>query len=84
MDCRIIDCKVVVRDDSLVSVAPNNFGQADKSDCYFGRVVRVAHDESGRIKWFEDDTISIEPLDKCTTTGSRNPWKEETQIPDVH
>ena len=41
MDCRIIDCKVVARDGSLVSVTPNHFGQADASGCYFGRVVRV-------------------------------------------
>ena len=63
MDCRIIDCIVVVRDGSLVFVAPNHFGQADRSDRYFGRVVRVVHDKSAQIKWFEDDTISIEPLD---------------------
>ena len=63
MDCGIITCKIVVRDGSLVSVAPNHFGQSDRSDCYFGRVVRVVHDESARNKWFEDDTISIEPLD---------------------
>ena len=63
MDCRIIDCKVVLRDGSLVSVAPNHFGQAGRSDRYFGRVVRVVHDESSQIKWFEDDTISVEPLD---------------------
>ena len=62
MDCRIVDCKVV-RDGSLVSVAPNHFGQADRSDCYFGRVVRVVHDASAQIKWFEDDTISIKLLD---------------------
>ena len=39
------------------------FGQADRPDCYFRRVVRVvhdvAHDESAWIKWFEDDTISM-------------------------
>ena len=45
MDCRIIDSKGVVRDGSLVSVAQNHFGQADISDCYFGRVLRVVHDE---------------------------------------
>ena len=61
MDYIIIDCKVVVRESSLV--APNHFGQADRSDCHFGRVARVVHDESARIKWFQDDTISIEPLD---------------------
>ena len=41
MDCRIIDCKVVARVGSLVSVTPNHFGQADAPGCYFGRVVRV-------------------------------------------
>ena len=41
MDCRIIDCKDVARDGSLVSVTPNHFGHADASGCYFGRVVRV-------------------------------------------
>ena len=63
MDCRIIDSKVVVRDSNLVSFAPNNFGQADRSDHYFGRVVRAAHNENAQIKSFEDDTISVEPLD---------------------
>ena len=63
MDCRIIDCKVVIRDGSQVSVAPNHFGQAGRSDRYFGRVLRVVHDESSQIKWFEDDTISIQLLD---------------------
>ena len=61
MNCRIIDCKV----------APNHFGQASRSDHYFGRVVSDVHDESAQIKWFEDDTISIQPL-RCTTTGSGN------------
>ena len=62
MDCRKIDCKVVVKDGSLVSVAPNHFGQAKRSDCYFQRVARVVHDENAQIKWSEDDTISTEPF----------------------
>ena len=32
MDCRIIGWKVVARDGDLVSVAPNHFGQVDRSD----------------------------------------------------
>ena len=27
------------------------------------KVVRAAHDKKAQIKWFEDDTISTEPLD---------------------
>ena len=44
MDCSIIYCKIIVRDGSLVSVAPNHFGQAERPDSYFRRVVRVVHD----------------------------------------
>ena len=50
MNCIIIDWKVVVRDDNQVSVAPNHFRQADRSDCYFGRVARVVHNKIAQIK----------------------------------
>ena len=75
MDCRIIDCIIVVTDGSVVSVAPNHFGQADRSDCYFGRVVRIVHDKSAKIKWFEDDIRDLYVKDFISTCSTSIPGK---------
>ena len=50
MDCRITDCKVVVRGGSLVSVPLNHFGLEERLDRYFGQVIRVVQDENARVK----------------------------------
>ena len=59
----IYNIKFMIDKIDKVSVAPNHFGQTDRSDCYCGGVIRIVHDESTQIKWFEDDTTSNEPLD---------------------
>ena len=62
MDCQIIDSKIILRAGSLVSVTPNHFGDNNCKDRYFGIVLRLTHDHKVCVKWFEDDTVSIEDL----------------------
>ena len=62
MDCQIIDSKIVLRAGSLVSVPPNHFGDNNHKDRYFGKVLHLTQDHKTYVKWFEDDTISIEDL----------------------
>ena len=63
MDCWIIDSKIVLRAGSLVSVPPNHFGDNNCKDRYFGIVLHLTQDHHKPcVKWFEDDTISIEDL----------------------
>ena len=62
MDCQIIDSKIILRAGSLVSVTPNHFGDNNCKDRYFGIVLHLTQDHKARVKWFEDDTISIEDL----------------------
>ena len=46
MDCRIIDCKVVIRDGSIISVAPNHFGISERKDHYYGKVIRLIENQN--------------------------------------
>ena len=63
MDCRIIDSKIVLRAGSLVSVPPNHFGDNNRKGRYFGIVLHLTQDHhKACVKWFEDDTISVEDL----------------------
>ena len=62
MDCQIIDLKIVLRAGSLVSVTPNRSGDNNCKDRYFGIVLRLTQDYKAHVKWFENDTVSIEDL----------------------
>ena len=64
MDCRIYDPKVVIRENSVVSVPPNHFGDNDRSSRFFGSVIRLVEDGNcARVKWNEDSTTSIEKVE---------------------
>ena len=63
MDCRITDCRVVVREGSIISVPPDHFGIAGRQDRYYGIVKKIIqNDEKARVAWVEDNTTSIEDL----------------------
>ena len=63
MDCRIIDCRVAVREGSIVSVPSDHFGIAGREDRYYGLVKKIIqNDEKARVSWFEDNTVSIEDV----------------------
>ena len=36
MDCRITDCKIVLKGGSIVSVPPNHFGDNERYGSYYG------------------------------------------------
>ena len=63
MGCSITDCRVVVREGSIVPVPPNHFVIAGRHDHYFGLVKNIIqNDEKTRVSWIEDDTISIKDV----------------------
>ena len=63
MDCRITDCRVVVREGSIVSVPPDHFGVAVRQDRYYDLVKKIIkNDEKAQKSWVEDNTISIEDV----------------------
>ena len=83
MDCRIIDCKVVVRDGSVVSVRKEHFGDDDRKDRYYGTVVKLIQDDKkARVKWVEDDSQSIEEVEILTLESSLPEYLKAVQIPD--
>ena len=52
MDCRITDCRVVVREGSIISVPPDHFGIAGRQDSYYGIVKKIIqNDEKARVAW---------------------------------
>ena len=52
MDCRTIDCKVVIRDGSIISLAPNHFGIGERKDHYYGKVIQLIENQnSARVKF---------------------------------
>ena len=61
MDCRIIDSKIVVRSGSVVSVPANHFGDEGREERYF-LVLRFIQDNKACVKWFEDDSVSLEEV----------------------
>ena len=63
MDCRITDCKVVLREDSIVSVPPHHFEEEGRTLRYFGIIKKMIQgDERARVLWCEDNTTSIEDV----------------------
>ena len=63
MDCRITDCRVVVREGSIVSVPPDHFGIAGRQDRYYGLVKKIIqNDKKVQNSWVEDNTISIKDV----------------------
>ena len=46
MDCRIIDCKVVIRDGSIISLALYHFGVDEKKDHYYGKMITSINKKS--------------------------------------
>ena len=63
MDCRITDCRVVVREGSIVSVPPDHFDVAVRQDRYYGLVKKIIqNNEKAQKSWVEDNTISIEDV----------------------
>ena len=62
MDYQIIDSKIVLRAGNFVSVTRNHFQYNNRKDKFFGIVLRLTQDHKARVKWFEEDTVSIEDL----------------------
>ena len=62
MDCRIIDSKIVVRSGSVVSVPANHFSDEGREERYFGTDLRRTQDNEAHVKWFEDDSVSLEEV----------------------
>ena len=59
----ITDCRVVVREGSIVSVPPDHFDFAGRQDRSSGLVKKIIqNDEKARVSWVEDNTISIKDL----------------------
>ena len=54
--------KIVLRAGRLVSVTLNQLRDNNCKDRYFGIVLRLTQDHKIHVKWFEDDTVSIEDL----------------------
>ena len=68
MDCRIIDCKVVIRDGSIISITPYHFGIDERKENYYGKMIELIENQnSARVRRFEDNAISIESLGVITT-----------------
>ena len=64
MDCRITDCKVVLREGSIASVPPNHFGDNERYDSYYGVIQKMIQNyEKARVKLCKDQTVSIEHVD---------------------
>ena len=63
MDRGIVDSKIVVRDGSIVSAPPNHFGINKRNTCYYGTVVRLVHSDQARVKWYEDNSVSVDTLE---------------------
>ena len=63
MDCRITDCRVLVREGSTVSVPPDHFHIAGRQDRYYGLVKKIIqNDKKVQNSWVEDNTISIKDV----------------------
>ena len=62
MDFRIIDSKIVFRSGSVVSVPANHFGDEGREERYFCPVLHLTQDNKAQMKWFEDDSVSLEEV----------------------
>ena len=55
MDCRIMDYTIVSREDSIVSVPPNNFTENERYDSYYGVIQKIIqNNEMAQVKWCKD------------------------------
>ena len=78
MDCRIVDSNIVVRDGSIVSVPPNHFGINKINIRYYGTVVMLVHNDQARVKWYDDNSVSVETLETLKLETAI-PLREETE-----
>ena len=65
MDCRITDCKAVLREGNIAFAPSDHFGDNEIYDFYYGVIQKmVQNDEKARMKWCEDQTVSIKDVDR--------------------
>ena len=81
MDCRIYDPKIVIRDGSFVSVLPDHFGDDERTEKFYGIVVRLIQDgKQARVKWNEDGATSIENIDDLLLHNEIEKKKKKFQL----
>ena len=78
MDYRIVDSKIVVQDGIIVSLPPNHFGINKRNICYYGTAVRLVHSDQARMKWYEDNSVSVETLE-ALKLETAIPLQEQTE-----